>query len=245
MPASEFAAEAARQNPGLGVGLHFNLTTDYPLSPAAEIQGLVGPDGGFLGRKALALRIATRKVRSEEVHRELQAQLARMRSLGLSPTHIDSHQHVHAFPMVFGVVARQASELGIPVRLPVRWPGKPIRTSVRRRAAELALGALVGSCRRKYGGLVRTNDGLCSVFDLGIPSSDIRISSYGLLLQVYSAGVVELMVHPARVDADLASLTEITNVSEVEQRLLGDDSLRRCVSALGGRLCTYADAWCK
>lgn len=243
MPASAFAADLARANPRLGVGLHFNLTSGAPLSEESKRSGLVGVDGQFVSRKKLACRLMTGRVGTSELASELAAQLAEMKRLGLRPTHIDSHQHVHAFPPVFDVVSREAASLGLPVRLPVRWPGRRSRRSLKRRLSEAVLDILVSRCVKQFGRRAVANDGLCSVFDLGIPPKDIAAGAYPALLEPYLDGVVELMVHPAIVDQELKQLTGITEVSAVEYRLLLTGCIQDSVAARGGRLCTYADAW--
>ena len=88
MPGTEEAVDLAERHPGLGVGLHFNLTEGRPLTDA---RSLVDADGEFLLRGELIRRAARGRLRPDEITRELTAQLDRFVSLGLSPTHLDSH----------------------------------------------------------------------------------------------------------------------------------------------------------
>ena len=44
-----------------------------------------------------------RKFTAREVHREMEAQIARVLHAGIRPTHLDSHQHVHLMPGVFDI----------------------------------------------------------------------------------------------------------------------------------------------
>ena len=77
--------------------------------------------------------------------------------------------------------------------------------------------------------------------DLGVPPEQLTLEHYRLLLAPYAAGVVELMVHPAYVDAALMSKTAITGTSDAEQRLLMDPGFTSMTAALGYRLGTFRD----
>ncbi|OQP14540.1 MULTISPECIES: chitin disaccharide deacetylase [Geobacillus thermoleovorans group] len=111
MPAAEHAARLAKDHPELGVGIHFVLTCGRPL---ADVPSLVNENGEF-PRRGEALVGARRG----DIERELCAQLERFFSFGLTPTHIDSHHHVHEHPNVFPVVEQLAERYRLPIR-PVR-----------------------------------------------------------------------------------------------------------------------------
>ena len=242
MDGSEHAAGLAHAAPRLGVGLHFNLTLGRPVSSPEAVPSLVDRSGRFLTRGALLRRWATGRLDASNVRTELHAQLARMRAWGVEPTHFDSHQHVHAIPAVFRVLAGQAHADGKAVRVTWRWPGTVAGKSLARRGNEFALARLTSHClARKPPGL-RINTGLCSVFDLQSLPETLDASSYEKLLAAYEAGTVELMVHPAVVDAELEARTAITRVSAAEDRLLRTDLIPCLVAARGARLATYADA---
>jgi predicted glycoside hydrolase/deacetylase ChbG (UPF0249 family) len=94
------AAECARNNARLSVGLHLDLgewiyregqwTAKYQVVPAND-EGAI----------------------AAEVSRELEAF---RRLLGRNPTHLDSHQHVHRNEPVLSIFRRQAQELSVPLR---------------------------------------------------------------------------------------------------------------------------------
>lgn len=241
MEAAAHAAQLALENPGLGVGLHFNLTTGRPLSSPEKVGSLLQPDGRFLSRSQLLLRALSGRLVAAHVVAELEAQLKRMRSWGLSPSHFDSHQHIHAIPMIFSALAGAAQREGLPLRLPLQWQGRIGGKGLKRRFSELALRCLLYLSRRRLPQEVRVNDGLCSVFDLGVAEESIVPTAYFRLLDAYDVGAIELMVHPAEVDAELASLTAITNVSAREDQLLRSDFLKDYLLARGARLINYRD----
>ena len=57
LPAAEHAAWRAQEVPGLGVGIHLNLTQGPPLSPPERIPMLVGTDGEFLPKSEQLRRL--------------------------------------------------------------------------------------------------------------------------------------------------------------------------------------------
>ena len=71
-------------------------------------------------------RLSTGMIRPKEIERELRAQILKMRAAGIDPTHLDTHKHTHAHPVVMGALSRVARELGIPR---VRKPMENLRDS--------------------------------------------------------------------------------------------------------------------
>jgi predicted glycoside hydrolase/deacetylase ChbG (UPF0249 family) len=101
---------------GAGVGLHLNLTEGEALT--GPIPGVTDRAGRFLGLKPLLFLSAVGLVR--DVRREIDAQLARLRELGVSPSHLNGHHHVHVFPGVRDAVAEVARAAGVRhVRMPI------------------------------------------------------------------------------------------------------------------------------
>jgi predicted glycoside hydrolase/deacetylase ChbG (UPF0249 family) len=93
------------------IGLHLQLTGDCaPCLPPEEIPSLVNARGR-LPRKPEDVR-----AEPEQVAKEWRAQAARLRELGIEPSHLDSHHHIHEGPEYFPVYAEIAAELAKPVR---------------------------------------------------------------------------------------------------------------------------------
>lgn len=241
MEATEDAAALAAANPALGVGLHFNITQGRPMADPSAVASLLDQNGAFLSRSRLLRRSLLGRIDPGQVLTELQAQDRRIRTLGVTPSHLDSHQHAHAIPVVFKVVAHHARSMGVPVRVPWRWPGAVAGKSLRRRISELTLQTMVRRCLAAAPAGLVSNDGLCSIFDLQRSPCAIRPDDYAVLLAAYESGVVELMVHPGVADAELSAKTAIAGVSAVEDRLLRTGFLRGHVVARGGQLVTYRD----
>src|SRR6185312_7472011 len=70
--------------PGLGVGVHLALTGGAPVSPADRVPSLLAPDGRFHARGQDFITAWMRgRVSPDEVQRELDAQVARIREAGV------------------------------------------------------------------------------------------------------------------------------------------------------------------
>lgn len=204
MPGTEEAAVLARSAPGLAVGLHFTLTEG---SPVAARRTLAGPGGLFYPRGRLLRRLLAGRVDSAEIEAELAGQLDRLISLGVHPTHVDSHQHVHMIPAVLRAMAPVLRSRGLPVRM-VRPPlGRgSFRVGPAKRSKQVVNRVAAWAARRRYPRFL--NDFLVSIHDCTLRRpSDLDAAVYRALLgPVAGPGVVELMVHPYRDGSDLSGL---------------------------------------
>lgn len=109
MPGAEHAAALAKENLGLGVGIHFVLTCGKPI--CRDVPSLINDHGEF-HRFADLEKIA----RIEEIERELTSQFESFLSFGIQPTHIDSHHHVHAHKDIYPIVEDIAKKNKLPIR---------------------------------------------------------------------------------------------------------------------------------
>lgn len=243
MPAAAEAAAIAKAHPALGVGLHFNLTLGQPLAGAAAVPSLVGPDGQFHARGALAARLLTGRVRREHVVRELQAQHQAFLALGIRPTHVDSHQHVHGFPAVFDAVAALCEAQGIPTRMPWLLKLGDSRPSAGRAARQWLLGRMLRRNVRRWQGRVSWNAGMGSLFDLGAMPAQPTLADYRRVLEAAGEGVFELMVHPVPDAEAVRGLTRIGHVSAAEWQVLSRPGLEALAAELGFRLANFSAAF--
>ncbi len=109
------AVELARQMPDLEMGLHLNLTNEYPASNPKDIPLLVGADGklknGFVN--LLLLSYLHPQSFKKQVETEICAQIEKYLATNLPFKHIDGHRHVHLIPAVFEIVRRMQEKYGI------------------------------------------------------------------------------------------------------------------------------------
>ena len=108
------AVELAKQNPGLGVGLHLTLLMGRSALPPAEIPGLVNQQGEFPNDPVkVGFQYFFRRGLREQLRKEIHAQFARFRATGLGLDHVNGHLHLHLHPTVFSILMEDAEKLGI------------------------------------------------------------------------------------------------------------------------------------
>src|SRR5215472_10913720 len=124
------AVKTAAELPGLGVGVHLNLSNGKPTAPSDQVRSLLNQEGQFSGGpESLLLRLAAQRVDPREVETEWEAQIAKVRAAGIRPTHLDGHKHVHMLPGLFAVALRLAKKHGIEA-LRVSHEASPLRTAL-------------------------------------------------------------------------------------------------------------------
>lgn len=115
----KYAAEAvksAKEMPDLEIGLHVNLTNEYPAAPAQQIPLLVDGQGklknGFVN--LFLLSFLKPKQLQQQTEIEMRAQIVKYLATGLSLQHIDSHRHVHLIPQIFKAMRKLQKEFAVP-----------------------------------------------------------------------------------------------------------------------------------
>lgn len=241
--------ELARTTPGLGVGVHLNLSDGAPVAPRELLTSLLNDDGELQGGpESLLLRIGRRKLAVEEVEREWDAQIEKVREAGIAPTHLDGHKHVHMLPGLFAIALRLAKRHGI--------------GAVRVAHEESSLRAALSAGAQKHSAVVMkqgvqarglkllarharemaenagiaTADYFCGIAQTG------ELTREGVLQLVKSLpeGTTELMCHPGYVDVELQnSPTRLRGSRQTELEILTDTEIRNVVASQGIRLIDY------
>lgn len=107
------AVTIMKENPGIGVGLHLNLTLGKPLT---DCPSLTNPETGlfYKGR----VEMLKHHPDPEEVKNEWNAQMDKFITLfGKLPDHIDSHHYVHdASPELLEAAKKLAEKYDLPLR---------------------------------------------------------------------------------------------------------------------------------
>lgn len=113
-PATEYAVKYLRDEVRtLDVGIHLNLCQGRPVLPPSSVPSLVGPNGHFLPPQVMARRLMCWQASIREIEAEFCAQIERMLSYGLTPSHADSHHRFHIYPAAAAVFARAIRSRGI------------------------------------------------------------------------------------------------------------------------------------
>ena len=242
------AVSRAKSNPKLGVGCHLVLVGGPAIAPREKISSLADANGNLPESLAgLVARLSSGFIRMKAIERELRAQIEKIRSAGIEPTHLDTHKHTHAHPKVMEAVGRVAKELGITrIRKPMEnlrdsWETTRHESSGRTKeliaaAAARAVTPWFQTIARKYG--LRSPDhflGLAMTGGLG-PAALRR------MIDTLSDGSTEIMLHPGICDTDLAnSGSRLQDQRETELQGLLDSGVRNALDERDIRLISYRE----
>lgn len=238
MPAAEEAVEIAKELPGLGVGVHLNLSKARPICKEPVVKCLLNKDGefGLSKLKLFVLSMCCDKVR-RAVAAEMGAQIQWLVDRGIQPKHLDSHYHIHSFPGLFSIVCRLASRFRIGA---IRWVYEPSQVS----GAPWPMTTDAGKGKaRFYRALAKINrfqnlDFLKSGAFLGIAHTGrIDVNFFKAAALYNYAPVTEVMTHPAVNSETFDSQTGLQR--EAELKGLCDERTKRQFSDLGIKLVHY------
>jgi len=243
------AVELVRAMPGLGVGVHLNLSDGAPVTPREQVNRLVN-EAGMLegGPESLLLRLARRSLALDQVEREWEAQIRKARGAGIQPTHLDGHKHVHMLPGLFEIALRLAKRHGIGavrvaheasnLRAALSSGGEHhasvvMKQGVQARGLKLLARDARGQAERMG---IATADYFCGIAQTG----EMTREGVTRLLKSLPEGTTELMCHPGYVDAELGeSATRLQGSRQAEVEILTDTGIRNLVASQGIRLIDY------
>ena len=240
MPAAEAAVEIAHETPSLGVGVHLNLREGRCVSTDDEVKRLLAANGEFnlSMPKIFALSMVKPAMR-KAIELEFAAQIQWLIDRGLTPTHIDSHKHIHCFPAIYPIVAGLAERFGISA---IRWPCEPgyvccypwpkPLTGGRRRARILSTVALAN--RRQNAKFIKTDSFLGLAHTLKTDSDFWEMAAKNM-----PCGTVEVMTHPAYPEGlDPARIRSIER-RKVELDALCSEETKKRLADAGVKLVHY------
>lgn len=155
-----------KENPKTDAGLHLTMTSEWkdyrwgPLAGKNQVKGLVDSEGAMWRGVAEVVKNAS----PDEVEKEIRAQLDRARTMGFTPTHLDSHMGTFFATPEF---LQRYLKVGMEEKIPVMFPGghnSVVQVQEKMIADQLAMTKVVGK----------------QLWDAGLPVlDDLENSSYG------------------------------------------------------------------
>lgn len=243
-PAFEESIRLLEDHPRLGIGVHLTLVGEDPLLSDPElIPSLVDKNGyPYKGWKQFLAASAVGRIKQDEIRIELRAQMERMNAalngIGRRIDHLDSHQHLHLWPLVGDVMLDLAEEWNIKaVRLP------RISLGLRRRHVLLAPGfnllarRLASRAHARGCATTGTFAGLAEagkIAEIGVDNIVARLAST-------MAATAEIGCHPGQGDPSDHRNYQWGYDWRRETDTLCRPELPDVVSENGFRLGTYAD----
>jgi hopanoid biosynthesis associated protein HpnK len=249
--AFECAVALSRQAPRLGIGVHWNLTEGKPAAPGCSIPSLVNGKGFFARTPGSLWRaIILGRVSTVDIERELRAQIEKVLAAGVALTHLDSHKHVHALPVLGKMGIKLAREYGIGAIRCVagRWPapGGLLRRYPRATTTiirQLLNGFALALISRGWSRQLRRAGVACASHFYGLTATGFLDEEIlGEILSHLPDGTSELMCHPEIVDNALRRTpTRLLEQREMEYRVLTQPAMKRLAQELGIQLVNYRE----
>jgi chitin disaccharide deacetylase len=242
------AVARAKANPTLGVGCHLVLTGGNSVAPREKIPSLADSQGRLpRSLTALVTRLSLGAIRTEDIERELSAQLEKIRRAGIELSHVDTHKHTHVHPRVMGAIGRIAQRFAITrVRNPIEELHDSWRTA-RSENTSLALGIAASTAVRSVGSWFQS---AARRYQLKWPEHFLGLAITGSvsaaalcrLIDTLPDGRTEIMTHPGLCDDELRSTdTRLNQQRETELAGLLSPEARRLAEAKGVRLISYRE----
>jgi chitin disaccharide deacetylase len=243
-PASEYAAERLREFPTLDVGIHLNLCQGKPVLPQSAVPTLVDSDGCFLSPSRMARKLTLWQASPKEIHTEFCAQIDRMLSCGLIPSHADSHHRFHFYPAAAAAFEKAVRSRGICRARAARkvfWP-----------ASGSASKAHAGSYLRRRG-VYAYNEFLQKVLfrNLKLPDAGVAFhpafrgklqelpEAWNFTVQNMPAGTYEIWCHPGFPEIGFSETDRLSKQRVLEVIILTDPLLGSNVREAGIELTAF------
>jgi predicted glycoside hydrolase/deacetylase ChbG (UPF0249 family) len=235
-------AAYCREHPDCDLGLHLTLTSEWkyyrwpPVASAAQVLGLVDPDGFLWSDVPEVVAHAT----PAEVEAEVRAQIERALHFGVKPTHLDSHMGtLFAKPEFLEVYCRLGKEYDIPPMLP-NWSPE-----IEALAQEMGLPL----SRDFFAGLEGQGfillDHLLTSGSEGRTLEDRR-AGYEETLRRLKPGVTQIILHPAIDGDELQHIAGSYAQRDLDFRIFTDPAMKQFIADLGIQLIGWRDlrpAW--
>lgn len=235
--AFEEAARLAKEA-RLNVGIHLTLMDGRPLSPPGRVKSLVGSDGLFLKNYIdFSMKYFFSKIALSDIETEFRLQIEKFISAGLTPKHINGHNHVHMFPGVLDITMKLMGEFDIKkMRIPCAGISPFLKNISSNSFAKLFLVALAALARRKISkqGFTAPDN-----FEGLFVSGKLGKKAILDIIERLGEGTTELMCHPGYGDSGSETLFPWNYQWEEEMNALCDQDVRAKIDGLGIRLAGF------
>lgn len=229
---SDAAAQAVTE-PGLLVGVHGTLTCGPPVSDISLVPTLVNGAGEFRPLGDFVKTYSLGRIAGAEVELEIDAQIRKFKTAGLSPAHLDSHHHLHYLPKLSGIFFALALRHGIPY---VRW-GAPCPDEAPSPGVLFSGAGLRAWSRHRaiarFQRRMKLPSGLVSTrFLLGLINAKPGgyASAVSDSLRAAEAPFAELVCHPGCIDGELLRVDPGTPPRDEELRAYLDPRILQLIS---------------
>lgn len=238
-PDSEAAARRAKEK-GMPVGLHLNLTEEYPLSKADTVASLLDMSGKFHPVNRLFSLLNAGSIEREHLEREIRAQLEWCFDQGLTPTHIAGNYDCHVHPDVVHALLPLMERYGLRlVRIPCEEPLPPFGFEIPEEQLHdiRQINVLARAAREIFAAQgIGSTDHFRGHSLLGNAS----LKNLRHMIAKLPEGTTELMVHPGSQSAYGTSF-DLDPQRQTELRMLLDPSIKDMLAERKIECIAFAD----
>ncbi|MFA5203643.1 MAG: polysaccharide deacetylase family protein [Lentisphaeria bacterium] len=217
-------AEYLRQHPETDAGIHLTLTSEWrgyrwgPVAGKRAVPGLVDTEGCLWPNVAAVVAHAT----PDEVETEIRAQLDRCLTLGIKPTHLDSHMGtLFASPAFF----QRYLKVGAEKHIPVLVPGGHLTYVAQSNPAQVEAAREMG--RQAWAA------GLPVIDDLhtgqGCARPEEKKAQVMAFLRTLKPGITQFIVHCTRVTPAFGRISGSGAMRQAELDAMLDPEVRRVI----------------
>ena len=232
-PAFDGAVDLAVSHPGLDIGCHLVLIGGFSVADPGK------PLPTTLGQFLLRVGAGWSKAAIEE---EFCAQIEKIRSAGLTPSHLDTHKHTHLAPPVLDAMLSAARRYGIKwIRRPFDLPLTAARAGAGFSTRMIQRG--LSPLRRRFTAKLEASGARATDAFAGFQlTGRFRAVELSELIAALPEGSTEFMCHPGHCrDELLAAPTRLKQSREIELRALTSDQAIRALEASNIELTSYRD----
>jgi predicted glycoside hydrolase/deacetylase ChbG (UPF0249 family) len=230
------AAKMAATHPGMDLGIHLTLTSEWktyrwgPVSTHDPLSGLLDPEGYFYATTPEAQSNG----QPAAVQIELMEQVKRGVAAGIDPTHIDTHMGSVACEKFMASYV----QLGIQFHLPTMmfrldeegWKANGLDSETARQAAGLV------SQLEEMGLPLLDN-----ITSMPLDDPSHRLETAQELLTRLPAGITHFILHPSKDTPELRSITHDWACRVADYETFKDDRLKQFLNQNGIHLIGYGD----
>ena len=225
-----------KEYPQVDAGIHLTLTSEWkryrwgPVAGKAAVPGLVDPDGCLWHSVSEVAANAT----VDEVEAEIRAQIDKLRTAGIEPTHLDSHMGTCFLPQYLNAYVK----VGIEKKIPILIFGGHMQH----------IGEEAGALKPLVRMIART------VWDSGLPVIDdlvtdpTRADDYEQqkaelmkLLSEMKPGITEVIVHCTLPSETFSQISGSGPKRHAELRLMTDPDVKAFIEKQGIVLTTWRE----
>jgi len=236
-PWSLHAAKYARLNPGVDLGVHLTLTSEWetyrwgPISTRSHTTGLLD-DQGFFPRTSAQVQ---KTAEPDAVEEELTSQIELAIKEGIKPTHIDTHMGSVAHPKFIPIYLKLSIQYGLPLMLP--------RLS---EAEWIAYGGIDQEAAAMASELVQNLESagiplLDGLSGLSLEDPDNRFEQAKKALSSLKPGVTHFIIHPSKDTPELRQITSSWACRVADFETFSSEATRQFIQKEGIQIIGYQE----